>query len=304
MNDAPSKPELPRRSFLEAPPQTSFLKSPEGKRLLFFGLLFAVAGVLLYFQYKRTEARIELAAAERGAAEAAAKSAIPEAELLAKKRALLPTLFEGALIDAADGEDFQETAGYHTLLEMLAGYTPAEVTQKAVDPLDRATALREPDLSRGEFVRVRGLLAGIFAVKLARPAQGVSDVWRGSLTDTDGNEGIVFDLIGDPPPVEPQRSLVEIDGMMYRTVGYDAKRGSVPKLAPYVLARNLRVIDPAPPSGSSTKYLVIGLGIAVIIAYLMLRSSMKTKRRQAPQKARFKEMFEQRRRAERAEPRP
>ena len=303
MNEAPEQPLKPRRSFLEAPPSKPFLKTPEGRRLMVFAGLFLIAGVLLFIQYQRIEAKLEHSAAQLALEEAAAKNTLPLEERLAQKRAQLVTAFEGAFGDTSNGDGFLESAGYHKLIEVLAGSTPEEITAKATAYLDHGLALEQPDLLRGEFVRVRGVLGGLFAQKLDRPEHNITDVWRGSVSQPDGESDVViFDLIGEPPALDLQRSVVEVDGLLYRTISFESKTGQR-RSAPYLLARNLRVLETTAAGTSGTKVLVIVLGIAVIIGYLILRTSLRARKREGTQPARFKEMFDQRRRAARAQQR-
>src|SRR6185503_18306994 len=98
-----------------------------------------------------------------------------------------------------------------------------------------------------QFVRVRGLVGGVYAVKLNRPLRGITDVWRGTVAQPNGSEAFVFDLVEKPTDFEIQRSVVEVEGLLYRTVSYTSKRLDA-RVAPYLLARNLHVIEATSPS--------------------------------------------------------
>jgi hypothetical protein len=142
MSDAPANRERARRSFLEAPPPTPFLKTPEGRRLLFFGILLCVAVPLLYLQYSKAEARVAEAEAQRAKVAEAAAAPVPDVEeRLAAKRAELSTMAEGAFNDTQNGDDFVETAGYSKLIELLASSAPEDVTARATTYLDHAAAM-------------------------------------------------------------------------------------------------------------------------------------------------------------------
>src|SRR5262245_12123262 len=90
----------------------------------------------------------------------------PGAEPDAEVRRRLASTWEGALLDSTNGQDFAETAGYRRLLTILQAMDPAAVAGRATASLDRAQALAAPDGLRGQYVTLRGLLAGLEAVRL------------------------------------------------------------------------------------------------------------------------------------------
>src|SRR5688572_1844983 len=120
--------------------------------------------------------------------------------VLEQRRKDLATLVGGAWLDPADGTGFAETPGYRRLIQMLNDHVrPGDVVE---DPplFNRELAMRAPDLQRGEVVKVRGYVAGHWAEKLDQRVFEVTDVWRVFLTDSDGEDGIVVDVIMPQPP--------------------------------------------------------------------------------------------------------
>lgn len=162
---------------------------------------------------------------------------------LAERRALLGTLFDGCLLDSSNGQDFVETAGYRRALEILFSYPRDEVAKRVVQDFNYAECVAEPDLWRGEFVRIRGLLVGAWAVRLQRPLGEHVDVWRGLVTETDVSEGVLFDMLERPSDgLVDGRSIVDIEGLVYRTVHYESQAG-IWQNAPYLLVRTLSEVD-------------------------------------------------------------
>jgi hypothetical protein len=155
----------------------------------------------------------------------------------------LDTLFEGALVGAVDGEGFSETPGYRKLVESISHHSEAELIEKARTELDHAGSLAAPDKWRGAIVHLRGLVAGIETVLLlSGPIGAESDVYRTFITEADGSEGVVVDLVEHPPEVELQYDVVDVEGVFFRTVQYENRKGEM-VTAPYLIARNLRVLD-------------------------------------------------------------
>ncbi len=304
MNDAQQEAKRPRRAFLEPAPQVPFLKTREGRLIVGLGLLCVMCGVAAFVQYQRTQAIVERATAERLRAEAEA-AAVPEVSLdeqLAQKRAALTTSYEGAFADSANGDGFLETAGYGKLVELLAGMTPEATSTKAVDYLDYPKLVAQPDLYRGEFLRVRGLIGGIHAVKLERPVHEITDVWRGTIAQPNGDETVVFDFIGVPPDFESQRTVLEVDGLLYRIVGYESQT-HVQRSAPYLLARSIRKIEAASPSGDRSKLVAILMGLLAIGGYLLLRTTLRGRKEPFQGRSRLKSMYLERQRAQREDQR-
>src|SRR5690349_836885 len=104
--NAPQQPERPRRAFLEPPTKVPFYKTKEGRFLAFFLLLFVLCSVQLFVQYRRAQKKVELAEAEKAKAAAAQVHEVPLEEKLAKKSEEISTIFEGALADTKNGDQF------------------------------------------------------------------------------------------------------------------------------------------------------------------------------------------------------
>ncbi len=303
MNDAQQEVPRPRRPFLEPTPQVPFLKTREGRLIVGLGVLCLLCGIAAFVQYQRTQAAVERATAERLKAEAQA-AAVPEVspdERLAQKRAELLTSYEGAFADSANGDEFIETAGYAKLLELLAGMTPEATIAKAADYLDYPEVVAQPDLYRGEFLRVRGLVGGLYAVKLERPVHDITDVWRGTVAQPNGDEAVVFDFIGTPPDFESQRTVLEVDGLLYRMVSYES-RTHEQRTSPYMLVRSIREIEAASPTGSKSKVVAILMGLLAIGGYLLLRTALRGRKEPFQGRSRLKSMYLERQRAQREDP--
>lgn len=161
----------------------------------------------------------------------------------AEQRSNWGLLFEGALLDSDNGKDFRETGGYYKLLESLQAYTAEEVKGRTTRYLDWFAVMEDPNAWRGEFVRRRGVFNGARAIRLDRPFGTITDVWRCGVSDGDGTEGVVFDLLAPPDAaIEPRVDPIEIEGIFYRTARFigDSDR---PVEAPYLLVKNIRKIE-------------------------------------------------------------
>jgi hypothetical protein len=225
----------------------------------------------------------------------------PDAERerrLEANRARFPTLFEGALLDANDGEDFAETPGYRRLVELVSAYTPDEVAQRARTDFDYAEFLAEPDLWRGEFVRIRSVLVTAQASRLVRPLGEHEDVWRGFIAEADGSEGIAFDMLERPPDgLEDRRTVVDLEGLVYRVVRYENRDGKL-KDAPFLIARSLKAVDleSTPKRGVAEPFMLMLVALAVL--FLVGRILLAMRRRNSPHREyagrtpSFHEMFE------------
>jgi hypothetical protein len=177
--------------------------------------------------------------------------------------------YEGALRGVRDGEDFNETAGYRRLLDVVSRYAPDELAGKVEAHLDMKAALADPATWRGRIVRVRGIVAGLTAERLASRLGGHVDVYRAFVWD--GESATAVDFLETPPPLELERDLVEIEGVFFRTVAYTSRKDAV-RVAPYVVGHSLRVLDPdglARSTGFDTfaKFLCV-LGGCLIVARL------------------------------------
>jgi hypothetical protein len=189
-------------------------------------------------------------------------------------RRRLATLWEGALLDSGNGQDFAETAGYRRLLEFVTAADAGVVAERA-QLLDREQALQRPDELRGEHVLVRGLLADLWAERLDRPLGEHVDVWRGVVTDTDGSDGTVFDVVGWPGKLETAHDVVEVRGVFYRTVRYINARDEAVE-TPYIIAHSVSLMDTRAPKGNT----LLRVLIVAALAYLVFRVVLMIRRRQ------------------------
>lgn len=186
----------------------------------------------------------------------------------------IATYYEGALLDTENGQDFHETSGYRRMLDQISRYSTEELAVKAERHLDVPAALADPDAWRGEIVRWRGIVAGIETVRLRDPLGERVDVYRTVLMVDDGSEGegVVVDSLDRPPALELQRDVVDVEGVFYRTVRYQNRRGES-REAPYLLSRGLRRLDLAsePRSTRFDTYAILLIGaIGVFFVFRIL----------------------------------
>jgi hypothetical protein len=210
------------RSFLERHEPAPFVKTREGRRVFALFILLALIGVIVARNQGRAPAAVEKAFA-RTEPQLTAEELAEKARQLAERRESFSVLFEGALRDSENGSDFAETPGYFKLADLLESYTPEDVSSRAQGFLDVAEVMKEPDLYRGTFVRVRGVVAVIYTQKLHPLASDRGDVVRGVITQPDGVSGAVaFDLFARPPgELDKHKTVVDIEGVLYRTVRYE-----------------------------------------------------------------------------------
>jgi hypothetical protein len=307
MSNEPDVPPRPRRPFEDAPKPEAFHRSPEFQRLIWFACLLVFIGLFVFYL-------LETSSRSHPPKESAPTAVAPTPAELEARATKLRTLFEGSLADTQNGEGFRETQGYWRLIQLLTSYSPEEVDQRAVKRLDYDAVLRDPDAWRGEFVTVRGVPAFMYTQKLSGKVFGIGDVYRGFLTDADGDNGIVFDLPEPPPAFEMRRTPIDIDGVLYRTVRYETQQGKV-RVVPYLLARTMRVVlKPKVGTAGFLKdhggTLLVLMGLAIFSARLLMYVFQRRARRRAPARparhAGFHEMFEAKLRDERrpSDPRP
>ncbi|HZM01192.1 MAG TPA: hypothetical protein VFD43_13175 [Planctomycetota bacterium] len=232
---------------------------------------------------------------------AESEPAAPDAGLarpMGDREALVAGLFQGALLSAQDGVDFAETPGYRRLLYHVRAMSPAEFSERVTGWLDWPDAVAHPALWRGEFVRVRGVAAGLEAVRLHGLDAGIEDVYRGFVAESDGSEAVVFDLVERPPKVrvdESVKDLLDVEGVFYRTVKFESRTGELREI-PYLVARTLTVHAPATGRTAPLVVALQVLGVIVVSVFAGLaiaRWAGRGTRRNAGQ-AGFREMFEAR----------
>jgi len=214
------------------------------------------------------------------------------------REALVSGLFQGALLSARDGADFAETPGYRRLLYHVRAMSPAAFSARVSGWLDWTDAVAHPDRWRGEFVRVRGVVGSLGAVKLHGLDAGIEDVYRGFIAESDGSEMVAFDLVDPPPKVQVDSSVkdvLDVEGVFYRTVAYESRTGELREV-PYLVARTLQVYEPH-TRRPSTWVVVLEVGGVALVSIgaglAIARWGGRGRKREATQ-AGFREMFEAR----------
>lgn len=314
METPDDKPKRPFEAQRQAQQET-FFKSAEFQRILWLGGLLILMGLFALYTLQQLPSEPEPAPA--------AEAPAPTPVELEQQAVELSTRFSGALTDTENGQGFAETSGYRHLLEQIASYSPEELSEKARRILDPEAVMRDPDRWRGQFVRLRAVPSDIWAVKLRQPVAGISDVWRGVLISEQESprrgddevryEAVVVDFVSVPTGFEARRDAVEVEGVLYRTVGYENERGRA-VVAPYLIGRTLHVIEGRQEEKSflrdHTGTLLIGMavvfGLARLLMYVFQRRS-RAKPRPAARAAStdFHSMFENVRREDRRSgPRP
>lgn len=215
------------------------------------------------------------------------------------REALVSGLFQGALLSAPDGEDFAETPNYRRLLFHVKSMPAADFSSRVAGWLDWQAAVEDPARWRGEFVRVRGIVAKLSAVKLRGQDASIEDVYRGFISETDGSEPVVFDLVDRPPDVHVSTAVkdtLDIEGVFYRTVRFESRDGQF-RDVPYIIARTLTVQRAAksqPPMVVALEVLAV-VAVSVAIGLAIVRWGGRSKRTpRGPAQAGFREMFEAR----------
>jgi len=281
--ERPDRGTPPRKPFEGWGQAEPFHRSPEFQRFIWLsGALVAVLFLGLY-----VSSRMQPVAAPReGAAPGEAPSPLPSSITPEEHERRMLTLFEGALADTRNGDDFAETSGYRNLLRILASFTAEEVSRRATRKLDPKAALQDPEAWQGEFVWHRGLVAEVYANRLRQPVPGRTDVYRVILAEADGTEGVFVDLTGERPEVELREDPVDVEGVFYRTVRYESVSGKV-REAPYLIARNLRPVTGTATDRSGilrdrTALALVGMALAIGVARLLMYVFRRRPARRAP----------------------
>lgn len=289
-----------RNPFANQPPPAPFYASPEFRRSAVLILALGVFFVVAAWRYFDLQEQIELESPPQSKGTFATPTSD---EVLERERKLL-SVFEGALVDQENGADYVETPGSRKLLELVAGYRPEEVTERATRWLDWRQALADPNALRGEFVRARGVLAGYWPQRLERPIQGRKDVWRGAIVGDDPEvpDGVVFAILDRPDDLTEEnvhRGTVDLEGVFYRTLTYEAEDGRT-RTAPYVIARNLRATyrgsDRAFWSKENTWFVLAISAFVILAARLLISWFRRTQRGRGlpPGNPTIREMMDQR----------
>ncbi|HEX5009957.1 MAG TPA: hypothetical protein VFY71_06110 [Planctomycetota bacterium] len=197
----------------------------------------------------------------------------------------LSTLWDGALVDTQNGDTFEETAGYRKLLQNLRAMSAEEAASKAGTPLNYPLVMKDPESQRGAWVKVRGLLGQVDAERLDRPLDGAEDVWRGWMSDTDGeSDPVAFDILQRPAGLEVKKDLVDVEGIFYRTVKYETKQDKV-KEVPYILAWRVARVDESTlqrhgvADGWALVLIILALGFIGMRAVMIMRNQKRGNRK-------------------------
>jgi len=265
-----------RPAFTTTAPQPATVPFPKGRFLILAFALLLVISMLLWAESRMEEAN-------RLAFERERENAAPP--LAEDRAALLNGLFQGTIRDAVDNTDFTETPSYDRLIYHVRAMPQEEFSGQVTRRLDWADSVARPDLWRGEFVRVRGIVAALEPVRLRHAADNVPDVYRGFLAEPDGSERVAFDYVGMPPQVTTERDVIDIEGVYYRTVSYESKVGGQ-EVMPYLIARDLKLYRrPADPLTHFEGWklgVVIAASVGLALVALRLGSRRRQRRTQSP----------------------
>ena len=158
----------------------------------------------------------------------------------------LAKLYDGALVDVDNGQDFVESDGYRKLVKHFVDHRESAAAPEQIPYLDWERAAKEPASLQGQYVRARGI-ATVRRWKLDRPVWELIDVWRVFLRDPDGSNRMVIDLVERPPQFAEERDPVEVEGVFYRSVSFaPATRPDERVTIPYLIGKTLRVIEQKP----------------------------------------------------------
>jgi hypothetical protein len=310
---------LPHRKPFEGRAQPeSFFRAPEFQRFVWLAGVLLVVGIMGYSALSGSAGRVTPSgpgsASTTGTSgttsTTSATAAVPAltAEERAAREQLLKSRFEGTLADTRNGQAFAETQGYEHLLQLLASYPAEEVERLATRKLDWAAARADPDAWRGQFVWTRGVIAHRWAERLKNPVSDITDVYRVILTDGDGSDGLVVDMLEEPPHVARQSDPVDVQGIFYRTVKYpNAAKKTEEVEVPYLLVKTMRpVVKPDRDAAgifhdhgaAALMAIAIVIGGARLLIYVFQRRSRRPGRisQAGPQPGTvgFRKLFEQR----------
>ncbi|HVY60958.1 MAG TPA: hypothetical protein VHF22_04860 [Planctomycetota bacterium] len=228
-------------TFPPRPPGHALARRPAGANLGALTFRFAIMAtiasiVLIGFQANRYRKAAEAEAAAHGegwgSAESVTGTAAPvgETETADEDEVEPPppddphlVKFMGLLDGVADYDDVAQNQAYAALAEHVHNLTDEEAARILHKKLHYKQLLREPKVWRGEMLHADGLLIDLTPVRLAPGAgpPGVEDAWRGILMEPGGDEGFMFDLIGDPPDIS-KKSLVRVEGAFLKIVRFEA----------------------------------------------------------------------------------
>ena len=149
-----------RPSPFVAPPDPTLGNSPELKKIVGFG-----AGLLLL-------GLVALLYRPQGSGSSSLPEGPAPVESPEEHEKRVATAFGGALPKMVDGVDFGQTQAYLQVVEEVSKYDPVGFHERTREFLDWGVAVSTPGSLRGNFVRVRGVVAReIQTVKLFSHAE-------------------------------------------------------------------------------------------------------------------------------------
>ena len=283
--------------FLQ-PPKSSASMPPELRRMVWYGggLLACIILTVVLAPSPKQEP---------------ATPAPPKAEETAdERRQRLATMFDGALAKVSDGSDFDESRAYHDVVLGVSRMTVSDFHDRVAADFEWQKAVNEPALVRGKFVKVRGILNLVQTRKLGTPAGDVTDVWTCFISDSDGSEKTVVDMVTKPPVTreDEKRSVVDVEAVFFRLVGVDSEKlnkDGQPLMhseVPYLIGRSLTVYTPPPrgPQGMAQIAVLGGIVLAAVVLAFLLARQRRTSRQHPALLNKpgvgIRELFEMRRR--------
>lgn len=229
-----------------------------------------------------------------------------------ERRQRVQTMFDGAFSKVSDGADFDQSRAWLDVIKGLARLDPGYLSQRATDWLDYNRVMSEPATQRGNYVRVRGLVARVDTEKLVTPVGDVTDVWRCYIGQPDGSECKVVDLLKKPgPDLDVGRDVLDVDAIFFRLVGYDLAKSGKHVEVPLLLAQSGTIYVPPATGlqGTARIVLLAGLAVAGVVVAVFVARQRVAPRRVHPALLHkpgvgIREMFEMRRREGTARPPP
>jgi len=204
----------------------------------------------------------------------------PSAEPAVTEAVVVP---QDVLLDAESGQGYVETPGYRALLEAVATMSDADFDAQPIVRLDYDATMADPDAWRGKHVTVRGILVQLRAHSLERPLRDERDIYRATITEADGTEGVICDMLGPPPDlvlphgIEQRRDLVDVEGVFYRTVRFENTASRVVE-APYLIIKRIRLFDEREaPRESSNDWFKNAIIVAAVL-FMIFRGGLAYQR--------------------------
>ena len=270
-------------------PKQSLWRNKEFILLMIFSVLLIIsAGLMVYF-YNQVQANKEITQSELNKMKTEENTAKVEET---------PVEWEGMLNNVEDFADFieadtiymndtgyQKYKGYWYLLKRMAIINPQYIADRAKTIIyDKYS--ENPVKYRGRFVKLKGYAIHYTSIKLEpNNPLGRDFIHRVLITDNYMSNNDVYrcDLLDMPEKLKTIKSnglteadIVSVEGVFYRTAEYESERG-LKQRAPYILAKNLTVVNMATEERNVGNFSYIGVGIfALLIAvYITIRQIAK-----------------------------